>query len=77
MFTTPTFLLFASDAELAAIAGALILALSAVALLMDRRRLKRARIEKVGWMPWTGLFLALTVIGGGLLAMSLPTVIAG
>ena len=52
------FLTFASDATLAAIGGALLLALAVLATLADRRRGQRRRIDAVGWVPWTAIFLA-------------------
>lgn len=73
----PDFLLFASDAELAAYWGAAFLVGALLCLVMERRRVMRSELNRVGWMPWTGLFLLLAVIGGGLLAMALPAVIAG
>jgi len=39
--------------------------------------MKRAELNRVGWMPWTGLFLALAVIGGGLLAAAVPAILQG
>ena len=68
---------FASDAARLAMLGGLFLLLAGSASLMERRRLKRAEINQVGWMPWTGLFLTFAVIGGGLLAISLPKVLSG
>lgn len=71
-------LLFASDAALMALAGLAFWAFAALALVMERRRVKKrdlARLERVGFMPWTPLFLASVVIGGGMLAMSLPVVL--
>jgi hypothetical protein len=71
-------LAFASDAALLALAGALSWALAVVCLVMERRRVKGRSLEtleRVGWVPWTPLFLALAVIGGGLLATSLPVVL--
>jgi hypothetical protein len=44
---------------------------------MERRRMKRASIERVGWMPWTGLFLTCAVVGGGLLAVAVPGIVQG
>ena len=73
----PQFLTFASDADILAIWGAAFLLFALVSLVMERRRLKRARIDGVGWVPWTGLFLMLAVLGGGMLALALPVVIAG
>ncbi|MEO6040303.1 MAG: hypothetical protein ABIP41_00190 [Croceibacterium sp.] len=56
----PAALLFASDAVWAGLAGAVCLAIALVAGIADRRRYRRARIDAVGWMPWTTLsFLAL------------------
>lgn len=73
----PDFLLFASDAELAIYwAGAFLLA-ALLCMLMERRRLKRAEINRVGWVPWTGLFLVFAVIGGGLLAVAIPAIMRG
>ena len=71
-------LTFASDAALLAVAGAVCWALAVVCLIMDRMREKRRsvdRLERVGFVPWTGLFLGLAIIGGGCLAMSLPVVL--
>lgn len=71
-------LTFASDAALLAVAGGMCWVLAAVCLVMDKRREKRRsvdRLERVGFVPWTGLFLGLAVIGGGCLAMSLPVVL--
>ena len=62
-------LLFASDAEVAALAGAGFLVLAALTGLAERRRVRRERIDRVGWVPWTGLFLACSVIGVSLLAL--------
>ena len=68
---------FASDAELMAMWGAGFLLVAMFANLAERLRMKRARIDRLGWMPWTQIFLACLVIGGGLLSFSLPQVIAG
>ena len=62
-----------SDAAQLAVIGALFWALAVFASVMDRLRAKRrnvARLEKVGWMPWTGLMMGAAMIGGGLLLMS-------
>ncbi len=69
---------FASDAELLALWGAGFVMLAGIAALADKRRASRRdieRLEQVGWVPWTPIFLGALVIGGGLLAMSLPVVI--
>ena len=69
-------LIFASEADLLALAGAGFLLFAGLALAADRVRMKRKRLERVGWMPWTAIFLTCMIIGGGLLALSLPQVIA-
>lgn len=71
------FLTFASDADVLGIWAAAFLLLAGMALFMERRRMGRARIDKVGWMPWTGLFLTFAVLGGGLLAIAVPGIVQG
>ena len=73
----PDELLFASDAEVATLLGGVFVLLALVCLLMERRRMARAAINRVGWMPWTGLFLTCVVIGGGLLALGVPGMLRG
>ena len=73
----PQFLTFASDADILAIWGAAFLLFALLSLVMERRRLKRARIDGVGWVPWTGMFLTCAVVGGGLLAVAVPGIIKG
>ncbi|MEZ5680125.1 MAG: hypothetical protein R3E14_02395 [Erythrobacter sp.] len=68
----PDEILFASDAELMTFWGIAMLVVAGICSLMERRRMKRAQLNKVGWVPWTGLFLTFAVIGGGLLAVSVP-----
>jgi len=71
------FLTFASEADMIALWGASFLLCAGFALVMERRRARRAQIDGVGWMPWTGLFLICVVIGGGLLAVAIPGIIRG
>ncbi|WP_247710458.1 hypothetical protein [Qipengyuania huizhouensis] len=71
------FLTFASEADMIALWGASFLLCAGFALVMERRRARRAQIDGVGWMPWTGLFLICAVIGGGLLAVAIPGIIRG
>ena len=76
----PNWLLFASDAALVALWGGGFLILAAVAMVMDRRRHNRDRIgapDRVGWVPWTTVFLVCAVVATGLLAASLPGLLAG
>ncbi len=70
-------LIFAGDAELLALGGAGLVLLGMIANLMERRRVRRARIDHVGWVPWLGLFLACTVIGGGLVMVAIPSILRG
>lgn len=70
----------ASDAMIAAIWGTAFLLVALYALAMDRRRQRRDRVgrpDSVGWVPWTGVFLASAVIGTGLLVASVPGIIGG
>jgi hypothetical protein len=80
MLRTPDLLLFASEADLMAMAGGGFLLLAALAILGDRLRARRPRTEqldRVGWMPWTSIFMAAAIIGGGLVALSLPQALFG
>ena len=70
-------LIFATEAEMVALLGAGFLVLAAVALFADKRRSKRKNINRVGFMPWTAIFMGSMIIGGGLLALALPRVIGG
>lgn len=71
-------LLFASDAVALALAGLSCVLIAGLASLMERRR-NRARdidrLERVGWVPWTSVFVVFAIIGMGLLAMSVPVVL--
>lgn len=76
----PAWLLFASDAAILALWGAVCIALATAALLMERRRHRRDRLgapDRVGWVPWTLVFLVLAVSGAGLLAVAMPPLIGG
>lgn len=69
-----------SDAAKLAVSGGLLWLFAGFAALMERRRAKGrnvARLEQVGWMPWTTLFVLAAILGGGCLAMSLPVVLGG
>ena len=73
----PDFLLFASDADILALWGVACLVVAGLCSLMERRRLKRAQINRVGWVPWTGLFVTFAVLGGGMLAIAVPAMLKG
>lgn len=68
---------FASDAELAAALGGVLLLCAALSLLAERRRHRLARRGNIGWMPWTILFLVFAMTGTGLLTLALPVVMQG
>lgn len=70
------FLTFASDAEIAALWSGALLVLALVALFAERRRLKRARIDCIGWVPWTGIFLVCSVAGVALLMLAMKGLLA-
>lgn len=73
------FELLSDAAQLAWLGGALWL-FAAFATLMDHRRARArdlGRLEAVGWVPWTTLFVLAAIAGAGLLAMSLPAVLRG
>jgi LPXTG-motif cell wall-anchored protein len=64
------FLNFASDATITGLWAGLLLLLSILAWIGDRRRRKRHDINAVGWVPWRDLSV-LTAFGGlVLLAMA-------
>ena len=75
--TLHAFLTFASDAEIAALWGGGLLTFAVFAWLADMRRIKRARIDRVGWVPWTAIFLACAVAGLSLLALAAKGLLAG
>lgn len=67
-----------SDAAQLALVGGVFWVFAGFAGVMERRRAKRrnvARLEQVGWVPWLTLFIFAAIIGGGMLALSLPAVI--
>ena len=70
---------FASEADLLVLWGMGFLAMAALALVADHLRSRREplkRMQKVGWMPWTSIFMACLIIGGGLIALALPKALA-
>lgn len=69
--------IFASDAELLGLYGLGFLAIAGFATLMEKRRMKTATLDRVGWMPWFGLFFVSVMIGGGLLAIAIPGLLKG
>jgi len=68
-----------SDAKRLAVTGGAFWLIACFAALMEWRRGRNRtpeRLERVGWMPWTAIFIMCAMIGGGCLAMSLPVVLA-
>ena len=66
----PDFLRFASDATLMGLAGGGSLLIALAAFAGERRRLRRKRIDAVGFMPWTKLFFVAFFCGVTLLALA-------
>ena len=77
MKLVPDELIFASDAEMAAIVGAVFLVLAAIMSFAERRRVRRERIDRVGWVPWTGLFLVCAAVGLTLVGLGALGLIRG
>jgi hypothetical protein len=73
----PDFLLFASDATLAGLAGGALLLLALAATLAERKRVRRSRIDAVGCMPWTAMFFLTFFPGVILLAVAVKGWLAG
>jgi hypothetical protein len=55
-----------------AVAGALGAALALVAWVGDHRRMRRKQLDRVGFMPWTGIFFWALMAAVVLLGVSLP-----
>lgn len=69
-----------TDAEQVSVLGGVLLVIAAFAALMEWRRSRRrdlARLEAVGWVPWTTVFMLTATLGAGCLAMSLKAVAQG
>ncbi len=59
-------------AQWMAVVGALAAALALVAWVGDHRRMRRTRLDRVGFMPWTGIFFWSLMAAVVLLGASLP-----
>ena len=69
-----------SDAAQLVWAGAGLWVLAAIFTLMERRRTRArnlAKLEKVGWVPWTTLFVLAAMAGAALMTAALPSLIKG
>lgn len=71
------FITFASEAELVGLWGLGFIALAGAALIAEKRRNKYARLDRIGWVPWTAIFLVCAMIGGGLIALAAKGIAAG
>lgn len=73
----PDFLLFASDATLCGIVAGALLLLALLAIVGERRRMRRSAIDAVGWVPWTTVFFVSFFPGITLLALAVKGWVAG
>jgi hypothetical protein len=65
------FIRFASDATIVALWGSGMLLVSLFAFVGDRRRMRRKRIDAVGWMPWRDISAISLFAGVVLMAVAL------
>ncbi len=68
----------ASDAMRLASTGCALWLIAGGAAAMEwrRNRLRSLeRLERVGWVPWTPIFLMCAMVGGGCLMMGVPAVL--
>ena len=63
MHWLPDFIRFASEATVFGLWGGAMLVVAAIAFIGDRRRMRRKRIDAVGWMPWRDV-AALSLFAG-------------
>lgn len=71
MFDWPDFIRFASEATQVGLWAGGLLAISLLAFLGDRRRMKRTRIDAVGWMPWRDVSAYAAFLGFVLLVVAI------
>jgi apolipoprotein N-acyltransferase len=68
---------FASEAKIAGLWGAAFMLVAIAAGIAEMRSTRRARIERVGLVPWRGIFLASAMIGTALLALAASGIASG
>jgi len=68
---------FASEAEIAGLWGAGFLLAALVAGIAETRGTRRTRIERVGLVPWRGIFLGCAMIGTALMALAASGIASG
>ena len=71
------FLVFASEAEIVGLWGLGMLLVAFAALWADKKRARNARFDRVGWMPWTTIFMASALVAATLLVLAVKGIIAG
>ena len=79
MFDPLTDFWLASDGARLTVLGAVCWVVAVFAGLMEWRRNKTRpleRLERVGWVPWTWIFLTAAFLGGGFLATGAPSLLA-
>ncbi len=68
---------FASEAAIAGAWGAGFWLVAALAGAAELRTTRRARIERVGLVPWRGIFLTCAMIGTALIALAASGIAGG
>lgn len=71
------FITFASEAEIVGLWGLAMIGVALFALFAERRRNRVASFDRVGWVPWTPIFMGSAMIGAGLIALAAKGIIAG
>nr|WP_137676177.1 hypothetical protein [Parerythrobacter lutipelagi] len=72
-----TFITFASEAEMVGLYGLALIVAAIVTSYLERRRLKRASIDNVGWVPWFAISFVCMILGAGLIALAVKGIAAG
>lgn len=72
-----TFITFASEAEMVGLYGLALIVAAIVTSYLERRRLKRASIDHVGWVPWFAISFVCMILGAGLIALAVKGIAAG
>lgn len=70
----PHFLTFATEAEMVAIYGCVLVMLAIFAGLAEWKRTRRARIESVGWVPWFPVSFICMISGAGMIVLSVKSI---